>query len=49
MDRVCMNILIRAIKARLKNNEMLHYVLSTYTKLTESQRDEIKEEIEEVQ
>lgn len=47
MNETYKNILIRAIKARLKNNETLGYILSTYTKLTKAQRNEIKKEFEE--
>ena len=36
------NIIIRAIKARMKNGEALNDILNSYPKLTKTEKEELK-------
>lgn len=47
MNNFSKNILIRAIKARLKSGETLYYILSTYAKLTNEEKEELRKIFEE--
>ena len=36
------NIIVRAIKARMKNGEALNDILNSYSKLTKTEKEELK-------
>ena len=42
MNNIMKNIIIRAIKARLKNGETLNDILNSYPKLTRTEKEELK-------
>ena len=42
MSNVMRNIIIRAIKARMKNGEALNDILNSYPKLTKTEKEELK-------
>lgn len=42
MSNVMRNIIVRAIKARMKNGEALNYILNSYPKLTKTEKEELK-------
>lgn len=42
MNNIMKNIIIHAIKARLKNGETLNDILNSYPKLTRTEKEELK-------
>lgn len=44
MSRIIKNIMIRAIKARMKQGETLDDILESYPKLTDAEKEELKKE-----
>ena len=42
MSNVMRNIIVRAIKARMKNGEALNDILNSYPKLTKTEKEELK-------
>ena len=42
MSNVMRNIIVRAIKARLKNGETLDDIFKSYPKLTKEEKEELK-------
>lgn len=42
MSNVMRNIIVRAIKARMKNREALNDILNSYPKLTKTEKKELK-------
>ena len=42
MSNVMRNIIVRAIKARMKNGEALNDILNSYSKLTKTEKEELK-------
>lgn len=42
MSNVMRNIIVRAIKARMKNGETLNDILNSYPKLTKTEKEELK-------
>ena len=42
MSNIMRNIIVRAIKARLKNGETLNDILNSYSKLTKTEKEELK-------
>ena len=42
MNNIMKNIIVRAIKARLKNGETLDDIFKSYPKLTKTEKEELK-------
>lgn len=42
MSNIMRNIIVRAIKARMKNGEALNDILNSYPKLTKTEKEELK-------
>lgn len=45
MTKIQKNIVVRAIKARMKQGEKLEDILKSYPKLTEDEKKELKEAV----
>lgn len=45
MSKAVKNIMIRAIKARMKQGETLEDILASYPKLTEEEKEELREAV----
>lgn len=45
MSKVVKNIMVRAIKARIKAGEELEDILTSYPKLTDTEKQELREAV----
>ena len=45
MSRIIKNIMIRAIKARMKQGEILEDILDSYPKLSEAEKEELRKSV----
>ena len=45
MSKIVKNIMIRAIKARMKQGETLDDILASYPKLTDAEKEELRKAV----
>ncbi len=45
MSKVVKNIMIRAIRVRMKQGEMLENILDSYPKLSEAEKEELRKAV----